>query len=250
MTRKCDSQHRIPTHFEVVRPEELQESDAYVEIGDTMNLVDYDKQDGMKVWLDRSEVELLINEAPDTEQKLAFLLGARSGLREKEITEVTPADVVETSAGPRVRVWHSKGDKSRETPAPPELVHRVDAYADATDGEPDTPLVDRTTRTIERWVSRAGDRLADRTGDDGWTYLTPHDLRRTWATLLAADDVDPLLVCDWGGWDDLEVFLEHYRGSYSPEVQRRELQKVEWLGYTPDTISLEEAPAPRTAFEE
>jgi len=27
----------------------------------------------------------------------------------------------------------------------------------------------------------------------------------------------------------LETFLEHYRGTYSPEVQRRELEKVAWL---------------------
>ena len=222
-----------------------------------MNLVDHKKSDGMKVWLDRSEVEMLLNEAQDTEQKIAFLLGARSGLRVSEIVGtgprpgVRPQDIVETTAGPRVRVWEAKGGKSRESPAPPELVHTVDAYADAREESDDEPLVGRNPRTIERWVGRAGDRLAERTDDEGWTYVTPHDLRRTWATLLAADDVDPLLVCDWGGWEDLEVFLEHYRGSYSPEVQRRELQKVEWLGFSPSgEASPDDAPAPRTAFEE
>jgi hypothetical protein len=34
---------------------------------------------------------------------------------------------------------------------------------------------------------------------------------------------------DFGGWEDIETFLEHYRGSYSPAVQRRELSKVDWL---------------------
>ncbi len=34
---------------------------------------------------------------------------------------------------------------------------------------------------------------------------------------------------DWGGWEDMDTFLEHYRGSYSPAVQRRELAKVGWL---------------------
>lgn len=221
-----------------------------------MNLVDYPDSDGMKVWLDRSEVDLLLDEASDTEQKVAFLLAVRSGLRVSEIVGtgprpgVRPSDVVETTAGPRVRLWKAKGDKNRETPAPPELVHTVDAYADARPESSGEPLVSRASRTVERWVSRAADRLADRTGDDGWRYLTPHDLRRTWATLLAAEDVDPLLVCDWGGWEDIEVFLEHYRGSYSPEVQRRELQKVEWLGYGDGGSGGQDAPAPRTAFEE
>jgi integrase len=222
-----------------------------------MNLVDYPDDDGMKVWLDRNEVELLLQEGGDTEQKIAFLLGVRSGLRVSEIVGtgdrpgVRPSDVVETSAGPRVRVWNAKGGKHRETPAPPELVHTVDAYADAREAGVDVPLVDRVPRTMERWVSRAADRLAERTDDqEGWEYLTPHDLRRTWATMLAADDVDPLLVCDWGGWEDIEVFLEHYRGSYSPAVQRRELQKVDWLGYGDGGSKQQDVPAPRTAFEE
>ena len=69
----------------------------------------------------------------------------------------------------------------------------------------------------------------DETGDDRWEYLTFYDLRRTWATLLNGAEVDSLLVCDWGGWDDLETFLDHYRGSYAPDVQARERQNVEWL---------------------
>lgn len=222
-----------------------------------MNLVDHEKADGMKVWLDRNEVKMLLDEADGTEQKIAFLLGSRSGLRVSEIVGtgprpgVRPQDIVETTAGPRVRVWEAKGGKSREAPAPPELVHTVDAYADARPEDDSEPLVNRNPRTIERWIGRASDRLAERTSDEGWTYLTPHDLRRTWATLLAADDVDPLLVCDWGGWEDLEVFLEHYRGSYSPEVQRRELQKVDWLGLAPTgDASPQDATTPRTAFEE
>lgn len=47
--------------------------------------------------------------------------------------------------------------------------------------------------------------------------------------LISADIDDKLLIMDWGGWKDLETFLENYRGSYSPTVQRAELQKVDWL---------------------
>jgi len=59
--------------------------------------------------------------------------------------------------------------------------------------------------------------------------VTPHDLRRSWATLLSADIDDPLLIMDFGGWEDIETFLQHYRGSYSPRVQREQLSKVGWL---------------------
>jgi integrase len=89
-------------------------------------------------------------------------------------------------------------------------------------------LVDITsTRTLRRWVTDAAGRVED--DDPGWSYLTFHDLRRTWATALASADVDPLLVCDWGGWNDLETFLDHYRGTFSPEAQEREREKVGWL---------------------
>jgi predicted CopG family antitoxin len=26
-----------------------------------------------------------------------------------------------------------------------------------------------------------------------------------------------MVVCDWGGWDDLETFLDHYKGTHSPK---------------------------------
>ncbi|MCY4731134.1 hypothetical protein KY092_11270 [Natronomonas gomsonensis] len=49
-------------------------------------------------------------------------------------------------------------------------------------------------------------------GDPRWAELTFHGLRRIWATQLKSQDVDSLLVCDWGGWDDLETFLDTLPG--------------------------------------
>ncbi|AXR82353.1 hypothetical protein [Natrarchaeobaculum sulfurireducens] len=66
--------------------------------------------------------------------------------------------------------------------------------------------------------------------DDGWRCLDFHNLRRTWATALATADADPLLMIGCNGWNVLETFLEHYRGTYSPEAQQREREKVAWLG--------------------
>ena len=104
------------------------------------------------------------------------------------------------------------------------------AGSDCRQEPSDAPLVDVSTRTVRRWVEARGEHLADETDDDGWRDVTAHDFRRTWATLLAGNDgVDALLVCQWGGWEDLETFLEHYHGSHSPEVQRRARDAVEWL---------------------
>ncbi|RQH00425.1 tyrosine-type recombinase/integrase [Natrarchaeobius oligotrophus] len=85
-----------------------------------------------------------------------------------------------------------------------------------------------TTRSLRRWLDAAATELAETTDDESWCYLRFHDLRRTWTTALAAADVDPLLVVDWDGWNDVETFLEHYRGTYSTEAQQRERETVAW----------------------
>jgi integrase len=74
----------------------------------------------------------------------------------------------------------------------------------------------------------ATDALQEDTDDPGWQYVGMHDLRRTWATSLRSADVDAMVVCDWGGWDDLDTFLDHYRGTHA-RPQLREREKVEWL---------------------
>jgi integrase len=194
-----------------------------------MKLKNYDTKDGKKVWLTESEVDHLLAGLDSTEQRIALGLAARSGLRVAEIVDATPADVVETSAGRRVRVWEGKGDKYRETPIPQTIASTVDAYADVRDAGPDVPLVDKSTRTVERWVTRAAERRHAATGDVGWTYLGPHDLRRTWGTLLVERNVEPGMVMEWGGWKDWETFREHYLGAYSLDAEAREMEKVPWL---------------------
>lgn len=186
----------------------------------------FETEDGYRIWLDQQEVSQLIAQADDQDEEIAFTLAVRSGLRVKEIVGVQSEHVVTTSAGPRVRVYDSKGKKYRETPTTQSIESTARAY-EKMDG-PTAYLVEPSKRTIQRRLDRVTDELAAE-HDEMWQFVTMHDLRRTWATALAAADVDPLLVCDWGGWSDLETFLEHYRGTYSPDAQRRELNKVEWL---------------------
>jgi integrase len=112
---------------------------------------------------------------------------------------------------------------------PPSLATTIRTVADVRDAPADAPLVDKSKRTIRRWVTNTASKLQEETDDVGWQYLGAHDLRRTWATALSDADVDPLLVIDWGGWNDLETFLEHYKGAFSPDAHRRERKKVEWL---------------------
>jgi hypothetical protein len=116
------------------------------------------------------------------------------GLTKKALDVDGMPTVVDTPIGPFVRVQNGKDSKYRETPVPTGFAAPMRALADMRDEAADTPLVDRSPRTIRRWITTAGERLSADTGDDGWTYLGPHDLRRTWGTLLVEREVAPGLV--------------------------------------------------------
>lgn len=116
---------------------------------------------------------------------------------------------------------------------PATLAARIDALGDAR--APDEPVVDRTGKTVYRWVTGAAAELAAATGDDGWHDLDVHDLRRTWGTHLLEQGVLPTVVMDWGGWRDWDTFRKHYLGEFSPRALKRERGKVDFLEGDRDT---------------
>lgn len=217
-----------------------------------MRLKGYANDDGRRVWLGRDEVGLLLNQAKDTEQKIAFGLAARCGLRSNEVLGVTRADIVEDDiVGPRVRVEQAKGDYYREVPMPTSLETTASTYAEVRDMGADELLVDRTSRTLQRWVDRAAETCKEETEDPGWSFLGPHDLRRTWGTLLVEAGVEPGMIMEWGGWKDWETFREHYLGAYSPEMERRQASVVPWLDTKSKGQSREsQKPDPHTSLPE
>lgn len=193
-----------------------------------MRLGDYDvRDDGKKVWLEQSELDALLEKTKTPQQRVALMLGGECGLRRKEVAEVTPADLIQTHGHFRVRVWEGKGEKYREVPVPDEVYYTVQTLASQLDA--DDSVVGVHNSTLWDWVQRASERMYADTGDKGWTYLDFHDLRRTWGTYLVGQGVIPGLIMQWGGWEDWETFKNNYLGEMSPEVDRREQQKVPWL---------------------
>lgn len=196
-----------------------------------MNFAEYPEKDGKRVWLSQDEIEQLLNAVePDTTKRTAIGLGAYCGLRTEEIVQVAAEDVVESEMGYTLRVWESaKTGEYRETPIPSHLANTIWTIGDMRDDPRDAPVIDKSKRTLRRWMDDATETLLTETSEPGWAYVGFHDLRRTWATQLRSADVDAMVVLDWGGWSDLETFLDHYRGTHTPEAQRRERQKVDWL---------------------
>jgi integrase len=196
-----------------------------------MNVVDHDNdEDNRKVWLSESEVQQLLEQPESTDRRIAFELAVRCGLRSAEILQVTPNDIVETDAGDMVKIPNGKGDKYREVPMPSTLKRVIQTKDEMREADSSEPIISvTTTQSLRHWIKKAKEQLAESTEDSRWKMLSMHDLRRTWATQIAQKDVDPLIVCQWGGWSNVDVFLEHYRGTYAPEAQERERNKVEWL---------------------
>jgi len=116
------------------------------------------------------KIDRLINGMEDSEQKTATRLAAHCSLRRKEITEITPNDIVESEAGTtflRVREEVAKHDHYREAPVPPTLANKLEPYIEFNVNGDDAPLVDVHDKTVYRWVMRATARLEEQTGDDG-----------------------------------------------------------------------------------
>jgi integrase len=207
-----------------------------------MRLDDYDTKDGKRVWLSSDEIELLIDEAQSAEQRIAFTLGGRAGLRRSEIVSVTPNDFTHGPNG-FVRVWgdYAKRDKYREAPIPNDFEAFVRGVTQSQ--PPDKPVLYNAKRdqgingtTVYRWVRRAAERLQAETGDSGWSYLDVHDLRRSWGGhLLWNCGVLPAVVMEFGGWTDYQTFEEHYLGEITPEAQQRERSKIDYVGGDPET---------------
>lgn len=190
-----------------------------------------EREDGMRVWLAPGELDELLDVVAErgTVERVAVELAGRAGLRRGELVEVVAGDVVDGPGGKWLRVDETTAEKGgyRETPIPAPLAARIDAVGDRRDV--DEAVVDRTAKSVYRWVTNAGEFLAQKHGDEGWRDLDVHDLRRTWGTHLLEDGVLPTAVMDFGGWTSWEVFRQHYLGELSPRALRRERAKVSYL---------------------
>lgn len=194
-----------------------------------MQLRDHPDDDGKRVWLLEEETDDLLDAVTDTERKVALSLAARCGLRTQEVVDVSPEDIVDGPAGKMLRVWEGKGSKYRETPIPKSLSQQIGTYVDMRDEGMETNLVPRSTRTLRKWIESARQTMAEETGDEGWHFVSMHDLRRSWGQQLVESDVEPGMVMLWGGWENWETFREHYLGQYSAQKQQAERAKVAFL---------------------
>lgn len=182
------------------------------------------------MWLDGDEQRQLRAAVDDPQRELAVRLGLH-GLRAAEIVAVEPGDVRPLPAAEEVALLRIDGKRGlRDVPLRAGL---ADALRYGSDG-----VGVGSTRTVERWVKAAREELRADTGVKAWKWLTPHDLRRSWATglyyRLATAGVPNAeeLVMSWGGWrqsaSGRDTFRTHYLGPVPDAVTADALAAAGW----------------------
>jgi len=175
------------------------------------------ESDGYRCWLSEREQEQLLEHIKETPERQLAVRAMLHGLRSDELSWVRTGEIRELDAeqeGYKLRIREGKTGY-REAPVSRELVQQMRMYKNATSTRKNKPLVTASKRSIRRWVSKASDELADETGDDDWREVSPHDLRRTWATstYYALDSVHAVdIIMRWGGWSDRDTFTNNYLG--------------------------------------
>ena len=78
--------------------------------------------------------------------------------------------------------------------------------------------MDLTERGVRDVVKRTAERAAEETGDEDFTFVSSHDLRRRFAQRLLVDrQMNPRVVMQVGGWDSFQA-IEPYLNAPTPEV--------------------------------
>ena len=105
-------------------------------------------------YLEASEVQAILDAAPNPRAELLILLQWRAGLRVSEALALEPRDLSLDADRPTLQVRSAKGGKARVVPVHPELQAALIAvlnYADVGRGR----IVNASRSTAWRWVKQA-----------------------------------------------------------------------------------------------
>ena len=170
-----------------------------------------------KCWLTQDEIQKLERKASekDWERGIAVQLMGRLGLRVSEVPYPSDNNLRWSDDG---ECWFvtvrgkdtTGGKKTRDAWLPNDVEDDIRKYSRERGKSDNEAWVSASNPSIRRWVSEAGDALADETENERWSYVSSHDLRRSWATYhLVEREVDVRTMMAVGGWSSYEA-IEPY----------------------------------------
>jgi len=191
------------------------------------------QRDLYKVWLTDDEIEQLRRAAVSRRDDLIIQLGAFVGLRAFEIPQVCPEHVRRLDGGDHYRLRIPRGKdtdtgkgKPRDAYLPTDVERDLYQFARDEGLDDDDPFVDLTPGGIRAVVRRTAEAAAEQTGDQDFTDVSSHDLRRRFAQRLLVDEgVNPRVVMQVGGWSSFSA-IEPYLNAPTEDVVNRAFEDV------------------------
>lgn len=194
--------------------------------------VESTKGNETKVWLTDDEIEDLRRATASLRDDLIIQLGAYVGLRAFEIPQVFPAGISTTENGEyRLHVSSGKdttggGGKPRDAYLPGNVERDLQRYQNAENIAPKDSFIDLSTDGVRRVVIRTAEKAAEMTGEEQFTKVSSHDLRRRFAQrLLVDEEMNPRVVMTVGGWDSFAA-IEPYLTEPTEDVIDRAFQEA------------------------
>jgi len=179
----------------------------------------------VRVWLDKKDKQRLVGYYDDDPVKqVAIRLMLESGLRAEEVPRVSASDLIDSEKADftRLKIREAKAGR-RETIVPPSLAQQIRTVSNIQESD---VVVNVTDRTVRNWVYKASEHIALKTDEPDWNEVSPHDLRRTFASGMVQDGVSESLVMKWGGWENYETFRGHYFLESDEQIEKQ-LQRVD-----------------------
>jgi len=191
------------------------------------------------VWMSRDEYRELPRQARHGEAEVALRLMGDCGLRVGEVPSVKFGDISRRPDGRHYKLAVTEGKdttgehaggKYRETWLPIDLEARINRIRQNTPAEKDgdtDAIIDRSKRTVQKWVEEAAEAASEETGDADYRKVSTHDLRRCWANhLLVEENLSPRIVMALGGWSSYDA-IEPYLAAPTEENITRSMSDVE-----------------------
>lgn len=183
------------------------------------------EKDKWRVFLDTEEYQMLLNSPYDPPSRSERSVRLEMRLMACSMRIDTVSGLVygqfekrETPEGEYwVAVVEAKDSTDREAETrpravfiPEDIMQLVRARAEEKKLDDDDLLFKCSTKTIYRDVKRSANNAATRTGTDDFRKVSPHDLRRYFAThLLYRHEVPPPVVRILGGWKSDDAMFEY-----------------------------------------
>ena len=169
-------------------------------------------------YLEASEVQAVIDGAPNGDARLLMFLQWRGGLRISEALAVTAADFSLDADRPTLRVRQAKGAKDRVVPVHPELSTEVRHFL-IHHAKDKGPLVTVHPSTAWRWV-KAAVKAAEGLGRlPAGRRVSTHTLRHSYARHLLNNGVAIHNLSRWMGHSSISVTLIYLELTGDPAGQ-------------------------------